>query len=113
VAREGRTGDHDDVEAGRARALESPEPLAQEPARAVALDGAPDPSAHRQAEAIEAPPVGRGHEQEELALETPPPLEDGVEVGPGPQSLARPEAHRCPREGVKRRAASAPSAGGA
>jgi hypothetical protein len=94
VAREGRTGHHDEVEAWRSRALEAAEALAQEAARAVALDSAADPPAHRQAEAIEGPPVGRGHEQEEPAVEAHPSLEDGVEFGPGPQALARPEAHR-------------------
>ncbi len=94
AAREGRTGHHDEVDARRARAREAPEPLAQEPARPVALDGAADPPAHRQAEAIERPPVGCSHEQEERAVEARTFLEDRVEVGPGPQALAGPEAHR-------------------
>jgi hypothetical protein len=109
AARERRAGDHHEIEAGPGNLADPPEPLPQEPPRPVPLDGAADPPAHGEAEAVEGPSIGGRDEQEQPAVEAGSSLEDGVEVGPRPQALAGPEAHRGPRC-LKPRDASDPSA---
>jgi hypothetical protein len=94
LAREGGPGHDHEIEPAARRPLEPAEALAEEPAGPVSPDGAPDPAAHRQAEAIEGPAVGHRDQQEQPPVEACASLEDRVELGPGPQALAGPEAHR-------------------
>jgi hypothetical protein len=114
-ADEGGPGHHDEVDARGRRALEPAEALAQQPSGPVPLHRAADPSAHREAQAIESAAVRRGHQQEETTVETCAPFEGGVELPPCPEALPGPEAHASDpcRSRLRRRSASGPSVGGA
>jgi len=86
----------------------APERFPQEAFGAVAPDGAAELPAHGQAQAVVTPVVGRGHQQEEPAVDPVPAAEGPLELGGGAQALMGPEPRSC-RDQPRLRSASVPS----
>jgi hypothetical protein len=78
----------------------------------VAPDGAPELSAHGEAQAIVTPVVGRRHQQEQPAVDPVPAAKGPLELGGGAQALIGSEPRSC-RDQPRLRSASVPSGGAA
>lgn len=81
-----RPAHHDDVQA-RVALAQPPESVPDQPARAVASDGAPDAAADRHPEPRPGEPIRAYQQQEQRARQAAAAPKDGLELGLAPQAL--------------------------